>query len=224
MPKIFINYRSGDGDQLAGALDQALTHRFGEDHIFKDGNSIRAGDHYPDELLHAVRTCSVLLAVIGPYWTATPDLRREDDWVRKELLEARKCGIHVVPVLDATAVQRLEPDELPAELAWLAALQALPYAPYRGRTDLEHIGNELAELIPDLGAVSSSDKRQGRPETHNEVSGSTIQGSAFQGRDFNGDVAQTMYKGNQGVFHSGRGNQQIHQNFTDPEPDEDASR
>lgn len=200
MPKVFINYRSGDGDHLAATLEQALTHRFGAEQVFKDGTSIRAGSHYPDELLQAVRTSSVLLAAVGPYWSVTPDLGREDDWVRRELLEARRCGVGIVPVLDATAIKRVDAAPLPPELGWFAELQALRYAPYSAMTDLDHLADELVRLVPELLDTRPAPPSDAQPRTSN------------------------IYKGNQGAFHSGQGDQRIEQSFGWPSPDEDGRR
>lgn len=208
LPEIFINYRTGDGDHLAANLDEALRHRFGDDAVFRDGRSIRAGAHYPHELLTELRRSHAVLVVMGPRWAAADELRREDDWVRREILEARDCRIPLVPVLADPSVRWLRPEQLPSELAWLAELQALRYTPYQSTRDLAVIGDELLELVPELaedGRHSADSSPQG---TSNSTSGGR-HGTVVQGRDFSGDVAGTIYKGNTGPFNTGSGDQYV---------------
>jgi hypothetical protein len=208
--KIFVNYRTGDGDQVAAALDGALRHRFGMHEVFRDGTSIRAGSAFPQELLQAVRRSRVLLAVIGPHWATAPQLRRADDWVRREILEAERCAIPVVPILSASPTQPLRKEQLPEELAWVADRQGLPFAPYRSTADLAHICDELAQIVPDLeDATGAPPPAQGSVQS--SITGGN-QGTAVQGRDFSGDIAGTIYKGNSGPFHTGTGDQHVHHN------------
>ncbi|MEU1332210.1 toll/interleukin-1 receptor domain-containing protein [Streptomyces sp. NPDC005865] len=210
MSKIFINYRTGDGDQLAAHLDGALRHRFGTDEVFRDGTSIRAGADYTQELMRAVRRCRVLLAVIGPHWSTAPQLHHEDDWVRREIIEAREYGIPVVPVLSGRSTERLCKEELPAELMWLADRQALAFTPYTSVPDLRRIGDQLAELVPGLTDVTVAAQAPSEQSgTHNSVGGSN-HGTLVQGRDFSGDIAGAIYKNNSGPFHTGTGSQHIH--------------
>src|SRR5690606_4848925 len=96
---VFINYRTGDEDEAAVILEQGLSQRFGEDLIFRATTSIQPGQAYPERLVTAVRSSAVLLAVMGPGWARDPRLRKEDDWVRREILEAFAVGIPVIPVL-----------------------------------------------------------------------------------------------------------------------------
>lgn len=150
-----------------------------------------------------------MLAVIGPRWSAAPQLQHADDWVRREIIEARERGIPVVPVLSGHS-DRLRKEQLPAELAWLADRQALTFAPYTSVTDLRRIGDQLAELVP--GLVDLANPPQAPSEqsgTHNSVGGSN-HGTLVQGRDFSGDIAGSLYKNNSGPFHTGTGDQHIH--------------
>ncbi|MDX3090113.1 toll/interleukin-1 receptor domain-containing protein [Streptomyces sp. ME02-6978a] len=208
MPEIFINYRTGDGGILAAALDEALRHRFGDDAVFRDGRSIPAGATYPHELLTQLHRSQVLLAVMGPGWAAAKELRREDDWVRREILEARDCRIPIVPVLADPSVRWLRREELPPELAWLAELQALRFTSYHSTRDLAVIGDELMDLVPDL-----ADRRTDSPAPSSfGTSNSTTDGRhglVVQGRDFSGDIAGTVHKDNIGPFHTGSGDQFI---------------
>lgn len=210
MPEIFINYRSGNGDQLAAALDGELKHRFGADAVFRDGRSITPGATYPRELIESLRGSRVLLVVIGPNWADAPELRRDQDWVRREILEANERMLRIVPIIDAAAGFGLDRNALPAELAWLADHQALPYAPYTSATDLARIGDTLLELVPGLTDLTATADPVPSDSPHNSVTGGNS-GTIVQGRDISGDVGGTIVKGNSGgQFHTGKGNQNIH--------------
>ncbi|MET7314376.1 toll/interleukin-1 receptor domain-containing protein [Streptomyces thermoviolaceus] len=208
MYEIFINYRTGDGDHLAATLDEALRHRFGDDAVFRDGRSIPAGAEYPHELLTRLRRSEVVLAVIGPRWATADELRQEDDWVRRELVEARECRIPVVPVLSDPSVRWLRREQLPPELGWLAELQALRYTPYRSAQDLAVIGDELLDLVPVLDQGGGRPAHEAAPHTSNATTGGR-HGTVVQGRDFSGDVAGAIYKGNTGAFNTGPGDQYV---------------
>ncbi|GAA2904426.1 toll/interleukin-1 receptor domain-containing protein [Streptomyces mexicanus] len=208
MHEIFINYRTGDGDHLAATLDEALRHRFGDDAVFRDGRSIRAGAEYPHELLTHLRRSQAVLVVIGPQWATTEELRREDDWVRREILEARACRIPVVPVLADPSVRWLRRELLPSELAWLAELQAARYTPYHSARDLALIGDALLDLVPALDRAEQPPADEPAAGTSNSTTGGR-HGTVVQGRDFGGDVAGTIYKGNTGPFNTGPGDQYV---------------
>jgi len=88
MSEIFINYRTGDAEQTAAAIDADLSHRFGSDSVFYAGKSIGGGTPFPARILQAVSTSKVLVALMGEHWLDRDSngLRRLDDskdWVRR---------------------------------------------------------------------------------------------------------------------------------------------
>ncbi|GAA3782021.1 hypothetical protein GCM10022403_015720 [Streptomyces coacervatus] len=212
MPDVFINYRTGDGDYLATILDRELSHRFGPAAGFRASKSIKPGQKFAPELLRGVRRSSVLLAVIGPGWAASPALRNEEDWVRREILEAFDCGIPVIPILSGRRMERLRGEDLPAPLAQLAEIQSLRYDNQNAPVDLDRIVAELVELVPELAPSGQRERGAAVSQpgsVHNEVTGGT-QGPVFQGRDFTGDVGGTVIKNNSGPIHAGKGDQNNH--------------
>jgi TIR domain len=106
---IFINYRGEDSQTAAALIDRDLTARFGSEQVFLDSRSIPAGSDLLRSCWGGVRSCSVLLVVIGPRWLTVTDAageRRIDDprdWLRREIVEALIHGLRVVPVLAARA-------------------------------------------------------------------------------------------------------------------------
>ncbi|GAA2103211.1 hypothetical protein GCM10009801_78000 [Streptomyces albiaxialis] len=215
MPEIFLNYRTGDGEKTAAALERELSHRFGGDHVFRASKSIRPGEVFDESLLTNVRRSSVFVAVVGPRWLDAPDpsdrarraLENKDDWVRREILEAFRCALPVVPVLDGRTMPRLNRAALPPALARLADRQSLRLDMQRGSADFLHIGDELAALVPRLAELDASRAAEAAPgdgtvsNTMRAPSGPSVQA----GRDMHGNVAGTVIDGASGPVHAGQG-------------------
>lgn len=206
MPDVFINYRTGDGDEAASLVERYLSDRFGSERIFRDTKSIPPGDDYPESLLDGVRGSQVLLAIIGPTWVSHPDLRDDRDWVRREILTAYESEVLVMPVLKGRKADRLRAADLPPELTRLADVQSLLLDTSDNEADLGRIGDKLADRVP---ALRSADRtaRQKSPsgQVHNESSGEN--GNVVQiGRDVAGDVISTTVTKPQGPVHTGKGN------------------
>ncbi|MGA5131558.1 toll/interleukin-1 receptor domain-containing protein [Streptomyces olivoreticuli] len=218
MPDVFINYRTGDGEKSATLIETRLSDRFGSERIFRASKSIKPSEPFPAAIRKALRRSSILLAVVGAQWAAHPRLRRHDDWVRKEILDAFEIGIPVLPILDGRTVDRLSADALPEELAHLADLQSLRLDHQNADADLARIGDTLAELVPELGTADrhAQEDQDSTPDgAGNSINGGT-QGAAVQTRDFNGMVGTSFY-GAQGPVHTGKGNQYVEsQHFSGP--------
>ena len=193
---VFINYRTGDGEEAAALLERGLSDRFGKEWIFRATTSIKPGQPYPDRLIIAVRDSAVLLAVIGPEWAGDPRLRDAGDWVRREILEADASRITIIPVLKGRTTERLKAADLPAELERLADIQSFRLDPRDSEMDIRRIGDFLAEIVP---ALRKADRRAAR----------TAGSGAVQSRHVDGDVG-TVIKGNRGPVHTGKGD--INQN------------
>ncbi|MET7906629.1 toll/interleukin-1 receptor domain-containing protein [Streptomyces sp. NPDC005355] len=203
MAEIFINYRTGDGEKTAALIKRELSYRFGENSAFRASESIAPGTRYPEELLRSVRRSALFLAVIGPAWTRFAELRRPDDWVRKEILEAYDCGVPVVPVLEGRKTERLSGADLPTELQRLAEVQSVRLDMQNAVADLGRLGDVVADMVPSL----KSQERRNRPSPcAGAVSNATgeVNGTAIQSRDITGDVG-TVIKGSSGPVHTGKG-------------------
>ena len=101
----FISYRRDQSGWPAAALKTALTKEFGANAAFMDTESIVAGTEWPRRIEEAIRGCSVMLVLIGPYWLVRTDAgaRRLDDPHDRVRLEIEagltRRDIAVVPVL-----------------------------------------------------------------------------------------------------------------------------
>ncbi|WP_405944961.1 toll/interleukin-1 receptor domain-containing protein [Streptomyces sp. NBC_00932] len=207
MPDVFINYRTGDGEETATTLERDLSSRFGSGRIFRAGKSIRPGALFDDELLTAVRRSSVLIAVIGGRWAGAPELRDPKDWVRKEILEAFRCSLDVVPVLVGRRTERLRADELPRALAKLARCQSIRYETQDADAGLRRISTFLADRVPELAeAEQATVQGQSHPEPGSVGnSAGNVSGTVIQARDVTGDVGGTVIKNVNGPLHTGTG-------------------
>lgn len=187
MAEVFINYRTGDGDEAAEFLAARLSDRFGKEHVFKASHSNQPGESFPKALIDAARKSDVLLAVMGPDWGAAPQLREEADWVRMEILAAQSSGTRVVPVIKGRKTDRLDRASLPPELMWLADVHSLRLDMHDSTDDLKRIGDFLVDQVSTLKAADQlADGSAGSGATHN--SASNIAGSLVQGRDISGRV------------------------------------
>jgi TIR domain len=148
MPRVFINYRTGDGEFAAALLDLQLSAEFGADNVFLASRTIAPGSNFEQTIVTQLRACTTVLAVVGRRWldsSSGQGLHAPDDWVRRELLEAMERDILIIPVLlDDTG--RLTANPLPAELADLAKYQ---YVRLRHR----HAGDDVAKIVRALRAA-----------------------------------------------------------------------
>ncbi|RDG39844.1 toll/interleukin-1 receptor domain-containing protein [Streptomyces corynorhini] len=217
MTHVFINYRTHDGEETAVALEQALTRRFGEGRIFRASSSIKPGQLFDEKLLTNVANSSVLVAVIGRHWAESPQLHERGDWVRKEILEAFRSTVTVMPVLVGRETERLRASALPSVLRKLARLQSFRYDTQNAEYDLRRIGDELAVEVPALAEAEAALARQRQPaepgSVHNTM-GSNSGGTNVQTRDITGDIGGiggTVIRESNGPLHTGPGDQHHHE-------------
>jgi hypothetical protein len=171
MPDVFINYRTGDEESAATLVERDLAARFGEEKVFRASRSVEAGEAFPQRILGAVHGSRALLAVIGSRWADTRGrqlLADKDDWVRRELLEARKYHVRIIPVLVGDLTLRLDRLDLPAELSWLRHLQYRRLNSRDADANLDRIAADLTSFVP--GLVERR-KPEDRPGNMTNISG-----------------------------------------------------
>jgi hypothetical protein len=149
---VFINYRGSDAALAAALLHAELANRFGVESVFLDYESIPPGKDFGQELLARVRSCVVLLAVVGDRWLAgevgSRRIDSSDDWVRREIAEALARGVPVVPVVVGGA--KLDAERLPEELAELAKFQYHEVRNRHSRQDIRGLCDYLVRHFPSL--------------------------------------------------------------------------
>ncbi len=206
MPEIFINYRTGDTEETAAAVDADLTHRFGADRVFFAGRSIAPASRFDASILEAVRASKVLIALIGPNWLAPgpqgrPRVFEAEDWVRREIGVALRSGVHVLPVLVGRKTERITPKELPPDIKGLGLVQTRRYDHRDAGAFRASFAEVLTDLIPSLVDRSTAEPAAAAPPGGNSVSDTTVShGSIFQA---GGDIEQHTTTNN-GLF-SGTG-------------------
>ncbi len=181
MPEIFVSYRTGDGENVATLIERDLSHRFGDDRVFRDGKSIRPGANHRDAVPGNSAVTRVLLVVIGAHWLKLCDengdngLDDERNRTREEILDAFERGARVVPVLCGRTVPPLSPAALPAALARLADHQFLRFDTGDTETGLGKIAAELVDLVPGLTDRTARSEPGGtRSSLDRSLSGVTI--------------------------------------------------
>jgi hypothetical protein len=144
MPIVFISYRRSDSQMVAGRLREALARHFGDSAIFRDKNSIGAGEDWTKAIKAELTHDTVVIALMGPTWAAAKDetgRRRLDDpgdWNRLELEEALRQGCRVVPLLvDDTKMPK--ESEMPQSLASIARANALKLRDDDWDSDVERL-------------------------------------------------------------------------------------
>lgn len=145
---IFISYRKDDSKWNTQILYDRLAQFFPPKSLFKDFNTIKAGENYRTSIDNALKKCNVLLVVMGKNWlniTGTDGRRRLDnpeDLVRIEIATALKRNIRVIPVLfDNTLIPAFT--ELPEDLQPLCLRQGVSVDETNFDYDIRH----LAEAI-----------------------------------------------------------------------------
>lgn len=221
MPHVFINYRTGDGEQASAHLDDALRQRFGDDASFRDGRSIRLGRTFQEELRESVRSYEVLLVLAGPGWAARPELWQEGDWVRQEILEALRNDVLIVPVLLGRGTPRPAKADLPPELASVADRQCLTYEAHRAEYDVPAILHALTKVVPAFAEVEEERSRAAESTTNRMQDVTTH--TAVQTGSLHGDINTTIngstvpgpttthFHATTGPVHTGSGNQHLPQ-------------
>ncbi len=121
-PDVFISYRHADTREMVDRMYDYLRKELGEERVFRDVESIGQGEVIRERVAAALRSCKVLLVVIGKAWAGPQQGDRPsrlfdpDDYVRYEITTAMGTAFQIIPV---TVHDAPLPDhaQLPAELA-----------------------------------------------------------------------------------------------------------
>ncbi len=149
---IFISYRRVDSQAYAGRLHDRLVQVFWRDQVFIDVDAIEPGVAFAEVLDERLRSCMVVLAIIGNRWIDARDAngsRRLDDpgdLVRVELETALVRNIRVVPVLVDGAEVPMS-NSLPAGLAHLVDRQAVRLTHERFAADADALVKSLTKIF-----------------------------------------------------------------------------
>lgn len=157
--RVFISYRRSDCQPQANGLNDGLRHRLPGARVFMDIDSIPFGVDFEQHIREEIRSCDVVLVLIGDQWLDVRDAagqrRVEDpqDFVRLEIENALASSrVRVVPVLVEDAA--MPPvSALPASIARLARLSAIELSDRRWQADLERLADVVEQIGTDARAA-----------------------------------------------------------------------
>jgi hypothetical protein len=144
VPNVFISYRREDSAAAAGRLYDRLCGHFGEEHVFRDIDTITPGTEFATVIEQWIGACDALIAIIGEDWLNATDStgrRRLDDprdFVKAEIREALAQKKRVIPALVKDALMPSASD-LPPDIAALAGRNAIEISESRFDYDVKRL-------------------------------------------------------------------------------------
>jgi len=151
--RLFISYRRGDTQWLAGRLSDSLGHYFGDKRVFRDIEGIEGGADFSHVIHRTLSASGALVVLIGKDWLnaadeqGRPRLHQADDWVAQEIGAALDKGMRVFPVLvEDTPMPRAH--ELPQSLRALTRFNAISVSDARWEADVARLAKIVSLDIP----------------------------------------------------------------------------
>jgi uncharacterized protein len=141
---LFITYRRDDSAGHAGRLFDRLAERFGARNVFRDVDTLAAGEDFQQAVRETLKRCDVLLVLIGPRWLSATDeagrwrLADENDLVRVEIAGGLEQRLRVIPVLLQGAAMPKAKD-LPGELSALTGRNAVEVRDASFNRDVDYL-------------------------------------------------------------------------------------
>jgi uncharacterized RDD family membrane protein YckC len=163
MSGIFLSYRRDDSAGWAGRLHEHLVREWGPARVFIDIDAIAPGDDFREAIARTMRTCDVVIVVIGPNWISVRDqagnrrLDDESDTHRQEVLAALAADVRVIPVLVGGATMPTL-SELPGPLQELRYRNAAIIEDRRFGSDARALLNALREFAENLAAQRADEE------------------------------------------------------------------
>jgi hypothetical protein len=133
-------------------LYEHLLREWGPDQVFMDIDTIQPGEDFREAIAQTMRTCDVVIVVIGPSWLSAQDragnrrLDDEGDTHRAEVVAALAADVRVVPVLVGGAAMP-KVSELPEPLRDLAYRNAAVIEDRRFASDVGALQNTLKQFV-----------------------------------------------------------------------------
>ena len=150
--RIFISYRRDDSRRQSSRLYAFLCARFGEQHVFRDLDSITSGLDFADVIDQSLKSCAAVVVLIDKDWLDIRDhanKRRLDDpkdFVRLEVTAALQRDIPVIPLLlNDTPLPAAK--QLPKDMRPLARRQAALLRDTEFKTDAGFLAKRLEEAL-----------------------------------------------------------------------------
>ena len=106
-------------------------------------------DDWEEKIEKVLDDCDVVLAVIGPSWTANPRLQEEDDMLRREIRRALERGDVKVFAVLVQGARIPTSAELPPDLRELLRYEAIELSDKRWDMDLAELVEALRRVFPE---------------------------------------------------------------------------
>ena len=155
MAGIFISYRRSDASGAVGRIYDHLQRMFRSEFIFKDVNSIPAGEDFEGLIRERIGQSDVVLAIIGKEWLRPHDSTNEMeskcpiDYVFLEIALALELNVPIVPVFVSEAAMPSS-DALPPEVSRIVKISGIAVrADPDFSADIERLCKRVAELVGD---------------------------------------------------------------------------
>lgn len=125
MTRTFISYRRDDTRATSSRIYDKLAGAFGGSRVFKDVNTIPAGEDFREYIQREIAKADAVLVIIGSRWETILAQRADDerDFVRLEIESAFQQNKRVIPLLVEGATAPKE-GKLPESIRKLAYLNA----------------------------------------------------------------------------------------------------
>lgn len=209
---VFISYRDdGEGRGLATMLYEHLD-AAGYD-VFYDKTEKHSGN-FIEKLLTAVRGCKDFLLIVTN--GCLEQLKRHDkvDWVREELLTARRSGKNILPLLAKGVSMPKNWEEMPEDLQFLPILDSFPMpdpftdflispfakmtAHFQSKAEKDNIYRNAYNTNPDYDVTQDyrrirAEAEQGDVEAMYELANMSFYGIADANGDSQLDYAQAYH-------------------------------
>lgn len=151
MSAVFISYRRDDSAGHTGRLYDHLYEKLGKDYVFMDIDTIEPGMDFVKAIDKEIKSCSVLIVVIGDEWLTASDengrrLDDPNDFIHIEIRSALRRDLRIIPVLVKGAKMPAASD-LPDDIAALSRRHALELSDSRWNYDIKRLLTTLATSL-----------------------------------------------------------------------------
>ena len=143
--KVFISYRRADSEDFAGRLYDKLVDEYAKV-FFDTEDGIGAGERFLKVIVNNIEDADVFLMLVGKQSEQEFKKREnQDDYVLKEILQAKASNCKIIPVL-LNGVEGI--NYLPKELSFIRELSYYEFSHTKFSLNLEGLKHEINKYSP----------------------------------------------------------------------------
>ena len=166
----FISYRRLGGSYVARAVKEGIERANSELKIFIDQDELTSGN-FNDALYGVIDNSPNFILIVSQ--DTFDRMNNDQDWVRREIIEALRVKRNIIPVFDSGITFPPE-DKLPTELRELTKFNGVEYSPQHHQESIKKIISFLR-----LDQVESDEKRSARINNYFQRYMLNIPGGSF---------------------------------------------